>query len=62
MKFWLGVAAVGLSAGAFAALAPAPVGHSILHVNCPPGSHGTAPGSGAGRSLMHAREAGRSGR
>jgi hypothetical protein len=30
--------------------------HTLLHLNCPPGSHGPVRSDGVGRSLMDARD------
>jgi hypothetical protein len=32
-----------------------PTGHHLLHIKCPPGSHGVIRAEGVGRSLMDAR-------
>jgi hypothetical protein len=36
--------------------------HRLLHIGCPPGSHGAARADGVGRSLMEARGAARANR
>lgn len=41
--------------------APQP-GHTLLHVNCPPGSHGKPRFSGVGQSLERARNEARAAR
>jgi hypothetical protein len=58
---WLALL-VGVTAGlgALVLIAPAPSEHRLLHINCPPGSHGVIRAEGVGRSLMDARSLARS--
>ena len=55
----------------FAALSTVPVGqrtlgvqqgHTLLHLNCPPGSHGKPRTDGVGRQLQQARDEARAAR
>jgi hypothetical protein len=52
------ITAVGLAAGP---LAPQP-GHAILHVGCPPGSHGKPRTDGVGARLQQSRDEARGNR
>lgn len=62
------IAALLLTAAAIAASPPGrkvlglQTGHTPLHWNCPPGSHGTPRHTGVGQSLDKARDAARSSR
>jgi hypothetical protein len=57
--------AVVIAAAIVATQPSAPVAgaaHTLLHLNCPPGSHGPARFDGVGRNLMQAREAAKTSR
>jgi hypothetical protein len=66
MARWLTLGVVVAAATVVASRPTAPplVGarHSLLHLNCPPGSHGPARSEGVGRSLMDARDQARASR
>ena len=57
----LTLAAIIALAPPSSALAPQ-LGHSLLHLNCPPGSHGTPRFIGVGQSLDRARNDARAAR
>jgi hypothetical protein len=50
----LALAVVAAFAQPSSALAPQP-GHTLLHLNCPPGSHGKPRYTGVGQNLERAR-------
>ena len=59
------LAALGLTLTAIAASRDAiglTKGHGLLHVNCPPGSHGQPRFGGEGQRLQQARDAARAAR
>jgi hypothetical protein len=57
----LAAVAVAVATGA-PEIAGTQPGHSLLHVNCPPGSHGVARTVGAGQRLLQARDEARTAR